>query len=270
LKSERIEKFKRRDYSISSLHKARICQVLLPSSVHREGMTEKEIHTKLSFLSHRTVFKLLNELIQEGKVFKSKMKYYLDLFFDDGWSAFARFLNEFLLRKYVEIPVRKIYPHGHIFPGELENEIYNFGNVIGAFIIYILIESFRPNERMIRRSYRDQIWTNFLQNAVHMPYILELFSELLSISGSVDVYKISLGGNNKSFDKVKNAYNNVYPGFSEFLDDSFRKYVVSSLVSFESCDHEWRKVNIHKIGDRFECRKCLGLVEEKDLEPETS
>jgi hypothetical protein len=264
LKSEKNEKFKKRDYSTSSIHKDSIYKVLFPSSVHREGMTEKEIQTKLDYLSDKTIFNLLNELILEGKVFKRKKKYYLDLFFDDGWSVFARFLSEFLSRQYnvKDMLSRKIYSHGHTFPDELENEIYNFGSIIGAFIIYILIESFRPNEIVIRRSYRDQIWTDFLQNAVHMPYILQRFSELLP--GGIDVYRISLGIDNKSFDKVNSAYNNVYPGFSEFLDDRFRKYI-GSVKPFEdkSCDHEWHKVTIHKIGERFECRKCLGLIEEK-------
>ena len=46
--------------------------------------------------------------------------------------------------------------------------ILNFGNVIGAFITYILIESLKPNERMIPISERIQISKDFLQDAVNM------------------------------------------------------------------------------------------------------
>jgi hypothetical protein len=35
----------------------------------------------------------------------------------------------------------------------------------------------------------------------------------------------------------------------------------------ELCDHEWHKVKVHKIGDRYECRKCFGLAKEEDFEP---
>jgi hypothetical protein len=74
-------------------------------------MTEKEIQTKLDYLSHKTIFNLLNELISEDKVYKSKMKYYLDLFIDDDWYIFAEFLNEFQRQYHLnKTPLRKIYP----------------------------------------------------------------------------------------------------------------------------------------------------------------
>jgi hypothetical protein len=111
LKSERIEKFKKRDHWRKSIHKHSICNILFPSSKRKEGMTEKEIQTKLDYLSHKTIFNLLNELISEDKVYKSKMKYYLDLFIDDGWYIFAEFLNEFQRQYHLnKTPLRKIYP----------------------------------------------------------------------------------------------------------------------------------------------------------------
>ena len=79
-----------------------------------------------------------------------------------------------------------------------------------------------------------------------------------------------MGKDNESFEKITSAYSQVYPGFSELLDDSFRKYIKYNFDRDKTCDHEWRRVEIHKIGERFECRKCSGLLEEKDLEPETT
>jgi len=211
-----------------------------------------------------TVYNLLKELIIEDRVFKSKRKYFLNLFFDDGWSVFTRFLQEFLLRQEdIIFPQQKFYSNRHIFSSDLENEIYNFGNIIGAFIMYVLIESLRPNQRMIRRESRDQIWESFLQKAVFLPYLLQRFWEQLP--EKLDFYRIIIGGDNTSFDKLYNAYNNVYPNFSEFADNKFKEYL-SSVKPFKFCDHEWLKVKVHKIGDRYECRKCLGLAKEEDFE----
>jgi hypothetical protein len=95
LKSERSGIFKKNDYSTKAIHKKRLCGVLFLSSLHREGMTEKEIHAKLPFLTNKTIFNLLKELISEKIVFKSKTKYYLDLFIEDGWFIFAEYMNEF-------------------------------------------------------------------------------------------------------------------------------------------------------------------------------
>lgn len=267
MKSEINKKVNKHDYSRRTLHKGSICKILFPSSLHREGMTEKQIHAKMKFVSDRTVYNLLKELILENRIFKSskQKKYYLNLFFDDGWSVFARFLEEFLLRQHnlKELPLPKIRSNGYIFSHNLENEIRNFGNIVGAFVMYVLIESLRPNERMIRRETRDKIWESFLQKAVFMPYILDRFKDQLP--ESMDLYRIIFGSDNMSFDKLYNAYNNVYPGFSGFMDNSFKNYVARE--PFESCDHEWRKVKVHKIGDRHECRKCLGLAKEEDFEP---
>jgi hypothetical protein len=48
------------------------------------------------------------------------------------------------------------------------------------------------------------------------------------------------------------------------LDDGFRNYICFNRE--KSCNHNWRKITVHKIGNRFECRKCLGLAEEQYLE----
>jgi hypothetical protein len=228
-------------------------------------MTANEIQAKLEFLADRTIFNLLNELLAEDKVFKSEKKYYIkDLFLDDGWSVFAEFLKNFQ-RQYrlSKIPLRRIYSHGHAFHDELENEIFNFGNVIGAFTTYILIESLRPNERATALD-RYDILIKFLQNAVDMNSIFLQFEKILPQDST---NQLIMGLNNKLLEKIIDGYNNVYPGFSELLDYGFRKYISFDWSKSKSCDHEGHKVKIHKIGDRFECSKCLGLVEEKDLEP---
>jgi hypothetical protein len=64
----------------------------------------------------------------------------------------------------------------------------------------------------------------------------------------------------KLLEKMIDAYNKVYPGFSELLDYSFKEYIGSFKVN-RSCDHEWYEVNIHKVGECLRCGKCLGLVE---------
>lgn len=236
---------------------------MLLSSANKEGITAEEIANRLASrkppisLTVRAVYRLLKQLIADDKVFKSNTKYVLkDLFIDDGWSVFAEFLNEFQRQNHINsISALKIYSNGYTFHDELENMILNFGNTVGAFITYILIESLKPNERLISISERIQILKDFLQDAVNMQLVLP--SLLRILPGNSD--RMIMGTDQNSSEKITNAYKTVYPGFSELLDDSFRKYI--SFDMDKSCEHEWRKINIHKIGTRFECRKCLGLVE---------
>ena len=262
MKSEINEKVNKHDYSIRTIHKGSICKILFPSSLHREGMTEKEIHTRLHFLTDKTIFNLLNELISEKKVFKKETKYYLDLFVDDGWSIFAEFLNEFQRQNLLnKISPLMIYSNEHTFHDELENSILSFGNIIGAFVTYILVESLRLNERLIPISERTQIFYNFLENALSLRYVLP--SLLRILPGNADL--MIMGTDKKSLQRIANAYDHVYPGFRELLDDWFREYISFDRDKF--CEHEWNKINIHKIGERFECRKCLGLALEQDRGP---
>jgi hypothetical protein len=270
VKNERNEKFKKRDYSRRTINKKSVYNLLFSRSVHREGMTVKEIRSELKFLTERTISNIINELLTEDKVFKSRRdnKYYVkSLFIDNGWSVFAEYLRSIQKQNDLnKIPLRKIYSHGHTFHDELENEIFNFGNMIGAFITYILIESLRPNERATALD-RYDILIKFLQNAVDLNSI---FLQFVKILPQDSTNQLIMGLNNKLLEKIIDAYNNVYPGFSELLDYGFRKYISFDWSKSKSCDHEWRKVNIHKIGERFECRKCLGVVEEQDLEPSIS
>jgi hypothetical protein len=177
VKSEKKEKFKKRHYSIGSIHKKEVYKILSSSSFHMEGITVKEIHAKLDFLTMRTISNILNELLTEDKVFKSKLdkKYYVKhLFVDNGWSVFAEFLKNFQAKHNLnKNPLRKIYAHGHGFHDELENEIFNFGNMIGAFVMYVLVESLRPNEKATAED-RYAILSRFLQDVVDMNSIFLL------------------------------------------------------------------------------------------------
>jgi hypothetical protein len=261
LKSEKSEKSNKREYSVRTIHKNSICRVLFLTSIHREGMTEKEIHKRLNYLTPKTVFNLLNELISEKKVFKSKTRYYLDLFIEDGWLIFAEYLNEFQRQSLLNrISLLKLYSNENVFHDELENAILNFGKVVGAFVTYILIESLRPNERMVPIFERKQMFDSFLQRAFNLQFIMP--SLLRILPGNAD--RMAMGTDNESFEKIINAYDRIYTNFRESLDGSFKKYIHFDMN--KSCDHEWRKIDIHKIGKRFECVKCLGLAEEKDLE----
>jgi hypothetical protein len=252
---------------VRTINKNSVYKLLFSRSVHREGMTVKEIQSKLKFLSERTISNILNDLLTEDKIFKSKSdnKYYVkSLFVDNEWSLFCEFLTEFQRQSHMSNnPLRQMYTHGHVFADSLENEIFNFGNIIGAFIGYILVESLRPNEKATAED-RYDILTKFLHNAVHMNF---LFSQFQAILPKDSTNRLVMGLDNQLLKKIINSYDQVYPGFREVLDNMFREYI--RFNNDISCDHEWHKIFVHKIGERFECHKCLGLVEEKDLEPIT-
>jgi hypothetical protein len=70
-----------------------------------------------------------------------------------------------------------------------------------------------------------------------------------------------MGFDNELPNRIINAYNNVYPGFSETLDYGFKEYIGDNFVVDKFCDHVWHEVRIHKLGEYLECKKCRGLVD---------
>ena len=267
MKSDRNKSINKRYNTTSDYNKRYIRWAMHLSSATIEGITAEEIVNRLAsrkrsiHLTVRTVHRLLNQLIADDKVFKFNKKYFLkDLFIDDRWSVFAEFLNEFQTQYQLnKIASLKMYSDDET----LEAMILNLGNVIGAFITYVLIESLKPNERLISISERTQISKNFLQDAINLQLILP--SLLRILPGSPD--RMIMGKDQESLEKITSAYNIAYPGFSELLDDRFRKYISFHRIRRrgKSCKHEWHRINIHKIGERSECSKCLGLAEEHDL-----
>ena len=101
---------------------------MLLSSATREGITAEEIESRLASrkppinLTVRAIYRLLNQLIAEDKVFKSKKKYFLkDLFIDDGWSVSAEFLNEFQSQNFLtKISSLGIFSNGRTFHANLK------------------------------------------------------------------------------------------------------------------------------------------------------
>lgn len=257
MKNEKNEKLNKRDYSLGSLHQKAIFDIVFSRSVQMKGTKVDEI-TKILKLSHKTIYNNLDKLQAENKIFKSKHEYYVkSLFIDDGWKVFAEFLKNFLrLYRLNKNSLIRYYSHGYTFHDELETEIFNFGNMIGAFITYILVESLRPNEKATAENRLDVI-VRFLQNAVDMNTIFLLFVKIFPQDSR---NQLMMGVDKKLLDKTVNAYNNVYPGFSESLDYGFKEYVGSNFEVSKSCDHQWREVRIHKLGEYLECKKCMALV----------
>ena len=74
---KRSKGIKKRDYSRRDIRKKTAFDHLLLRSIHKEGMTAREIQSELK-VTGRTALKILNELMAEDKVFKSKSdkKYY--------------------------------------------------------------------------------------------------------------------------------------------------------------------------------------------------
>jgi hypothetical protein len=266
LKSDRNKSINKRYNATSDYNKKYIRRAMLLSSAIGKGITAEEIVNRLASrkppinLTDRSVYRLLEQLITEDKVYrsKSKKKYFLkDFIIDDGWSIFAEFLNEIQNQNLLsKISSLKIYSNERAFSNELENTISDFGNIVGAFVTYILVESLRPNERLFPIQKRIQTLNDFLDNSLSLRNILP--SLLRIIPGNPD--RMIMGTDNESFESLVNAYDHVYPDFRELLDNSFKRYSNFNWSKSLSCDHEWHRVNIHKIGERFECRKCLGLV----------
>jgi hypothetical protein len=250
------------------------------SSTYGKGISIKELtektKTKLpskgklpNGLTRQTVSSLLKELISDGKVFKVKNKYYKeDLYRDDGWSIFGRYLGGLLRDK-------RFYgfPQDHISQMHLSDafsnsdnakeSIFEFANLIGAFVAYLLIESMRPTRTLLPIPFRVEKAENFIETALNPAGLLTTFLSVLPDSYRKDV-SLGVQMNEKSVNELSNAYKKIYPSFSEFIEEKylehFQNFYVHELEEYNYCQHKWKESFVHKIGVYYRCDNCQIMV----------
>lgn len=227
------------------------------------GLREKEIIKKTN-LAKPTIDHILEQLISDHRIFKLTNLYFPE--FDDDFK-FGYFLLDyvnFFLTKIMEKKqtisdlMDSAYNPKLIVKDPLDSSIFEFSNVIGGLITYILIESssLYDDDReaakikeLINNIFKGIIWKN----------IFYQFRNLYRNSRE----NIQTTNNRKGFDKLIESLKSIYPSLYETLETNrikfFKEWVKNDprdISLHENCDHEWIEHYIYKCGKFEECVRC--------------
>ena len=245
---------------IGDSHKKKIFEIIQKNSLN--GVYQHEI-IKESKLSRQTVYTILNKLMIEGEIYKGKgNKYFVAS--DDP-------ININLLAASANIQLRKrIFKEKHLISGIsdaickcsfkdlTEKYVFEFANIIGAFTIYVMIESMRPGE--ISKQYKKRV--NLIEYLFNNTIPLnEIFYKLYYYLGININNRLYDDISKNEFDKIHKAFMKVYPDIHNDLDKGWESMCELILTSRNDnkqkyCHHEWDERYLYKYGKYYQCRKC--------------
>src|SRR5205823_5465951 len=149
----------------------------------------------------------------------------------------------------------------------LKEYIFEYANRIGAYIVYVFIESLHPRRYVKSDDVRFSRTEHSLTEALPLMNLLDFFIVNLPINTKkTGHYELDYS----AWKKVSKAYKQVYPYLVKFVQDSYPKYVndrfsqryrflYPTLVRRKAnCIHEWKKMkerHIHKVGYLYNCTK---------------
>jgi predicted transcriptional regulator len=166
--------------------------------------------------------------------------------------------------------------------------LFEFANRIGAYIIYLFIESMRPvnfnmkestEELQLQR--RHILSQHLLQIAINLEQMFSIFHNLLYNTNQtkksyppITKHKpLFFELKEENYNKISKAFKKVYPGIYDGLErywqDTTRLWLINQIESKESfsgkkinCNHSWNRVHIFKLkGEYYHCRRCNNVVD---------
>lgn len=272
----------KRPYSRGDIHKQIILEFIRAKSLTWVGVDVKDIinHIRLQDIkrhkgiSRQSVNTHLNYLVAEGQIKKTRKGRYLasEIFDDivyDGWSYFEDFLNihhPFIVqnRKILDLQglaniITNLSKKNSNRPiWSTEKFCFEFANRLGAYILYVFIESLRSRRNVFSKNVRSVLTEQFLKEAIPLMDLLNDFLLNLPIDAKdIGYYELS----QVTLKQLSETYQNLYPNMAKSLDDGYKGFcdilITDHRVTKNSkCSHNWEKIYVHKMGGRYLCRKC--------------
>jgi hypothetical protein len=259
-------------HPIGDSHKNLILEIVNTNPV--TGITQPEIIdniAKLSIshekLSRQTVSKLLRRLMEEAKLSRRGRKYFpLN---DDAvnMNLFAASING-KLRGILSsddptnIISNNFYPDHLITPNPNAKYILEFASLLGASMMYLLIEGMRPGEVSSKYKEDINIFEHLIRNSLPLDEIvIKLRHKLHTNTRRTKFGKASLDLDNKDFGKLSREFRKVFPDLYTALEEGWE--AMSQLILTPrndkrqtSCNHKWLRRYLYRYGEYYECRNC--------------
>lgn len=253
------------------INKNEILRIIRSHSIWEGGVYQHEL-IKETKLSRTAVHNHLRTLTKEQKVMNSRGQYVVTQTDDDIFFIlmFEAHLDRWL--KTVITSDESLMKHSSIFKmreiqgaDSKEKRIFEFANVIGAFIIYLLFIGKQPvPEWNLEYEKREYLIRDIIQGRIFLENILYGFSNyFLGISKKGPYEEM----NKKKYDNIVDAFTMVYPDLYTSLDQQWKtfaqNYLREQLQSLqnavktkEDCKHDMENHYMFNFGEYLECRKC--------------
>ena len=216
------------------LNRNKILEFIKSKSLDWEEVEVKQI-VKYTKLSRTTVNTHLNALSANGKIIKTIRGGYLptesfdakvDL--DDEWSLFQDYLYQYqplflnkdlkiLNLKMLRYTIRNlIEDRSNARKADLKKYIFEYANRVGAYLVYVFIESLRPLRNVKSDHLRHTLTKRFLYSA-----LLPWTDLLVMFRGDIPIKmkgKRHYELDDSAWEKVSEAYKNLYPYWTELLE----------------------------------------------------
>jgi len=152
----------------------------------------------------------------------------------------------------------------------LEKCLFEFANRIGAYIMYIFLQSLHPlQESKLSDNDRGELCKIMLEKAIKIEDLFSMFRDLMTDLGLTGCKLIPYSGqyeklfelsddNFKTISKgLQNVYPNIYIGLENFcLHTTWNSLALDTTTLSPDCDHQWEKRNAFKYGSFYYCKKC--------------
>lgn len=228
-------------------------------------------------VSRMTTTTHLKELVRQDEIKQTRRGTYLpkEIFDDliyDGWSYLEDYLNTRCSDVISDMNVLDLDDLRETVTELSKNDkstmkefIFEFANKIGAYILYVFIESLRSRRNVKSEGVRFVLTEQFLKEVIPMMELLKEFIDSLPIKTSEKgYYELK----QSTFNKLSEVYNDLYPDITKSIEEGYQLYCNSLFQSVNrhvikrkpNCSHKWEKMLIHKIGDRYRCQICNKIV----------
>jgi hypothetical protein len=263
----------RRTHPIGDIHKNLILGIVNRNPV--TGITQPEIIdniAKLSIshenLSRQTVSKLLGRLMKEAKLSKRGRRYFpLN---DDAvnMNIFAASINvklrEMLLSDDLINIISNKFCSGLLLTHDPNAKyIFEFANLLGASMIYLLVEGMRPGEVSSKYKEDINIFDHLIRNSLPLDEIVLKLRQKMHIRTERTAYGVaSLNLDCDDFRKLSREFRKVYPDLYMELEEGWQSMSQLMLTPRNdkrqmSCNHKWHGRYLYRYGEYYECRNCF-------------
>jgi hypothetical protein len=258
-------------HPLGDINKNKILRIIRSHSIWGEGIYQHQL-IKEANLSRTAVNNHLKTLTNEQKIMNSRGRYVVtrtddDIFFIlmfeahlDRWLKTIFTSDGSLMKNSSMFKMRK----GQDTDCK-ERRIFEFANVVGAFIIYLVFIGKQPlPERTLESEKREYLIRDIIQGRILLENILYGFNNyFLGISKKGPYEEM----NRKKYGEIVDAFKKVYPDLYTSLDQQWKTFgqnylreqsesLQKAVKTKEDCKHDMENQYMFNFGEYLECSRC--------------
>jgi hypothetical protein len=246
------------------INRIEVLRIIRNHSVWEGGIYQHEL-IKEANLSRQAVYNHLKGLIKERKIMESRGKYVVTQTDDD---IFFILLFEAHLDRWL----RKMLTLDETFTTQrnketdfIEKNISDFANILGAFVIYVLLAGKQPiHERALENEKRQYLIRDIIQGRSFLENILYGFNNYFLRMSQKEPYEVM---KKKVYDNLVEGFMRVYPNFHADLEGRWRAFAQDFIQksrqstpetdkNVKKCKHRTEKHYMFNFGEYLECNIC--------------